>query len=160
MKIYLASSWKNADQVIRIKQRLVMQGHEVDAFCDKSAGRFVFSFDLLPNVEKMTAETVLKEEIVRRAFEEDRKWLDWADTCVLILPAGNSAHLEAGYAKGSGKKLVIYRENFPQGEFDVMYGFADLVTEDMERVIEFLGMNKSDIAAKEVDGTEAGERHA
>ncbi len=138
MKVYLASSWKNAAQVIQIKEMLVSQGHEVDAFCDKSAGRFVFSFDLLPDVEKMNAETVLKEEIVKRAFEEDRKWLDWADICVLVLPAGNSAHLEAGYAKGSGKKLVIYREDFPEGEFDVMYGFADMVTDDWRRVIEFM----------------------
>ncbi len=121
----------------------------MDAFCDKSAGRFVFSFDLLPDVEKMNAETVLKEEIVKRAFEEDRKWLDWADICILVLPAGNSAHLEAGYAKGSGKKLVIYRKDFPEGEFDVMYGFADMVTDDWRRVIDFM---------KEQGA--GGERHA
>lgn len=137
-KIYLASSWKNSSLVMEIKKTLASRGHSVDAFCDQSDGRFVFSFDLLPDVQKLNAETVLEEEIVKKAFEEDKKWLDWADTCLMILPAGNSAHLEAGYAKGSGKDLIIYREGFPEGEFDVMYGFADLVTDDMNRVIEFL----------------------
>lgn len=139
MKIYLASSWKLADRVLQLKELLISKEHEVDAFCDLSDGRFVFSFDKLPNVEQMSARTVLQEPIVQKAFNEDRKWLDWADACLLILPAGNSAHLEAGYAAGCGKKLVIYRPNFPAGEFDVMYGFADLITDDLLEVVEFFG---------------------
>jgi nucleoside 2-deoxyribosyltransferase len=139
MKVYLASSWRNAEQVKQIKDVLISKGHEVDAFCDSSAGRFVFSFDLLPDVSGMNAKTVMQEPAVQKAFAEDKKWLDWADACVMILPAGNSAHLEAGYAKGQGKKLVIYRPVLPKGEFDVMYGFADLITEDLHDVVEFLG---------------------
>ena len=42
----------------------------------------------------------------------------------MIHPCGKSAHLEAGYAKGSGKLLYMWG-SFPKGEFDVMYGFAD-----------------------------------
>ncbi|UUZ97868.1 hypothetical protein LJK87_49950 [Paenibacillus sp. P25] len=83
---------------------LVPFGFEVDAFCDPSGDRFVFSFDLLPDVEKMNAKTVLEEPVVQRAFKEDKKWLDWADTVLLILPAGKSAHLEAGYSCGRRQK--------------------------------------------------------
>ncbi|NWL89586.1 hypothetical protein DMN77_18725 [Paenibacillus sp. 79R4] len=137
-KIYLASSWKNADKVKYIKGLLVSSGFEVDAFCDPDDGRFVFSFDLLPDVENKDARTVLKEPVVQRAFIEDKKWLDWADTVLLILPAGKSAHLEAGYAAGTGKRLVIYQEEFPAGEFDVMYGFADLVSSDLQEIICFM----------------------
>ena len=42
----------------------------------------------------------------------------------MVLPSGKNAHLEAGYAKGIGKKLFVYGD-FTSGEFDVMYGFAD-----------------------------------
>lgn len=138
-KIYLASSWKNAEIVKAMALALRMfEHHEVDAFCDASSGRFVFSFDRVPNAAHMNAMTMLKVPMVQRAFEEDKKWIDWADVVLLILPAGKSAHLEAGYAKGSGKKLIIYDSIFPDGEFDVMYGFADLVTDDWDLVKDTL----------------------
>ncbi|MBU1172967.1 MAG: hypothetical protein KKD44_25685, partial [Proteobacteria bacterium] len=56
--------------------------------------------------------------------KEDRKWLDWSDCVIMLMPCGRSSHLEAGYAKGQGKLLYIYGV-FPRGEFDVMYGFAN-----------------------------------
>lgn len=34
--------------------------------------------------------------------------LDWADACVLVLPCGRSAHLEAGYCAGQGKVTIFY----------------------------------------------------
>lgn len=34
--------------------------------------------------------------------------MKWADTCVLALPCGRSAHLEAGWMSGAGKKLIVY----------------------------------------------------
>ena len=40
------------------------------------------------------------------------------------LPCGRSAHREEGYEKGQGKKLYMLGD-CPQGEIDVMYGFAD-----------------------------------
>lgn len=138
MKIYLASSWKNAEKVKSIKGLLKDHGHEVDAFCDDSDGRFIFCFDDLPNVAEQNSISVLEFPIVQKAFEEDKKWLDWADATLLILPSGKSAHLEAGYTKGQGKKLIIYQDVFPKGEFDVMYGFADLITDNFEKVIQYL----------------------
>ena len=32
----------------------------------------------------------------------------WADTCVMVLPCGNSAHIETGWMAGAGKYCVIY----------------------------------------------------
>lgn len=145
MKIYLASSWKNAALVKNIKERLEAEGNEVDAFCDTSAGRFVFSFDQLPaNISEHNAISIFNFPPVNRAFQEDKKWLDWSEATLLILPAGKSAHLEAGYAKGQGKRLVIYQEDFPNGEFDVMYGFADLITDDINEVVEYFDQHNSD----------------
>jgi hypothetical protein len=30
------------------------------------------------------------------------------DTCVLVLPCGRSAHTEAGWFAGRGKKVIVY----------------------------------------------------
>lgn len=124
MKIYIASSWKNSVECIAIGQALRNVGHEVDCFCDQSIGRYVFSFEELGDVTKINCIQALESGKVQRAFAEDKKWIDWSDAVLVILPCGKSAHLEAGYAKGAGKKLYIYGR-FPNGELDVMYGFAD-----------------------------------
>lgn len=100
-------------------------GHEVDCFADKSTGRFVFSWrDISKNIKDLDIVKMLKHDKGIKAFKEDKKWLDWADCVVMLLPCGNSSHLEAGYIKGQGKKLIILG-HLIKGDFDVMYGFAD-----------------------------------
>jgi len=138
MNIYIASSWKNAELVKAWKNELLEYGHDVDAFCDDSDGRFVFHFSEIGDPKDLDAINFLLDERTKKAFAEDKKWIDWCEICLLVLPAGNSAHLEAGYARGQGKKLIIWQDNFPKGEFDVMYGFADLITDSVAAVIDFL----------------------
>jgi hypothetical protein len=128
MKIYIASSWKMEDVLRDLAALLREAGFEVDCFCDSSSGRFVFHWSELVEKEEdlktIDAINFLKDWRTKKACDEDKKWLDWADACILVLPAGRSAHLEAGYEKGQGKKLFIYGDFIP-GEFDVMYGFSD-----------------------------------
>ena len=138
MKIYLASSWKMAKQVKMWQAFLQQHGHKVDAFCSSLNGRFVFDFSEIENYKSMDAISILKNSKVQKSFHEDKKWLDWADVCLLILPAGRSAHLEAGYAKGKGKLLIIWQNEYTKGEFDVMYGLTDLITEDCNEIINLL----------------------
>jgi hypothetical protein len=126
MKIYIASSWKNESWLIKLAISLKEEGHSVDLFCESYSDRYVFDYRKLNNnpYQEMNCIAFLQQSQSKRAIYEDKKWLAWADCCVLVLPAGRSAHLEAGYAKGQGKRLYILGE-FPKGEFDVMYGFAD-----------------------------------
>jgi len=142
MKIYLASSWKNSVYLKGIAKILKEFNHEVDCFCDGSTGRYIFSWKELTSevfdLNEENAESIMKYSKVQKAFAEDKKFLDWCDCCILVLPAGKSSHLEAGYAKGCGKKLIIYQAEFPCGEFDVMYGFADLITDDINILLEFI----------------------
>ena len=148
MKIYLASSWKNEGLILKIAEELRKEGHEVDAFVDTESGRFVFSFAELDkvikeganiNIKDLNCKDMLEYPCVIKAFKEDKKWLDWCDCCVMLLPCGNSSHLEAGYAKGNGKKLIIFNwGGLKKGSFDVMYGFADLITEDWNELESFL----------------------
>ena len=138
MKIYIASSWKNEVNIRDLADLLRSWGHEVDCFCDESTGRFVFCYSEIDNYKDLDAISFLKVEEPQKAFKQDKEMIDWADVVVMVLPCGKSSHLEAGYAVGSGKKLFILGE-FPKGEFDVMYGFADLLTRDLEDIKHALG---------------------
>lgn len=124
MKIYLASSWKNQELVLMIADLLEREGFEVDAFCRATEDRVSFHLDEETDLAGCDGINCLSDLRVQEAFEEDKKWLDWAECVIMIKPCGNSSHLEGGYAKGQGKLLYILGE-FPKGEFDVMYSFAD-----------------------------------
>lgn len=127
MKIYIATSWKCEQWAKYVAEILRDDGHEVDCFCDESTGRYCFKWtDHFENIEDANVFSFLSLPEARKAFEEDKKWIDWADALLMLYPCGNSAHLEAGYAKGSGKRLYIYG-SFPPGYFENMYGFADAI---------------------------------
>jgi nucleoside 2-deoxyribosyltransferase len=131
MKIYLASSWKNQESVFEMAELLRLEGHLVDAFCEEE-NRVSFNWSELfgimdregVDVTELNAKDMMNHWRVQVAFKVDKKYLDWSDAVIMLLPCGRSAHLEAGYAVGSGKKLYIVG-GFEKGEFDVMYGFAD-----------------------------------
>lgn len=128
MKLYMASSWKNEEAAISLARVLRGHGHEVDCFCEPGRGRFVFHWSKIVNdpdeLQQLDSKSFLADARTQRAFLEDKKWLDWCGGVVLLLPAGRSAHLEAGYAVGQGKPVWAWSlTGFPKGEFDVMYGF-------------------------------------
>ena len=125
MKIYIATSWKNENLALNVAELLRKDGHEVDCFCDTSTGRFCFRWsDHVKEISDLNVFSFLSLQDARRAFLEDKKYIDWSDVVLMLYPCGNSAHLEAGYAKGKGKKLFIWG-SFPKGYFENMYGFAD-----------------------------------
>lgn len=73
----------------------------------------------------------------RHVFEFDKKHIDSSTHVVLVLPAGKSGHLELGYAAGKGKHTSILLEP-DTDRWDVMYGFADLVTPCIDALAEAL----------------------
>lgn len=123
-RIYIASSWRGEKDVLNLATLLRRRNHEVYAFCEDGAGHYSFGFSTTPGAGSMTAREMLQTDEARQAFAADKAGLDWADTCVLLLPAGRSSHLEAGYAVGQGKDLFILDLEAALGECDVMYGFA------------------------------------
>lgn len=125
LRIYIATSWKMDEIALVLADLLRGIGYDVDCFCDESTGRYSFTRrELGKDADYLDAVEFLRTPQAQRAFAEDKKWLDWSDVVILILPSGRSAHLEAGYGKGSGKRLYILG-GYEQGKYDVMYGFAD-----------------------------------
>lgn len=133
-KIYIASSWKNSPWLIHLAKIFREDGHQVDLFCEPSPERTVFNWQALihslggKDPKDTTSKEIIHVPRVIEAFEQDKKWLDWADVVIMVLPCGRSAHLEAGFGKGSGKELYILGD-FAPGEFDLMYRFSDGIYE-------------------------------
>jgi len=59
----------------------------------------------------------------QHVYHYDKHHLDSSQYGVLVLPAGKSGHLEAGYLIGQGKPVYILLAGEPE-RFDVMYNFA------------------------------------
>jgi hypothetical protein len=72
-------------------------------------------------------------------FEADFDAMKRADTFVLVLPCGNSAHLELGWAIGAGKRTAVLLDG-PDVRPDLMYKMADLVTPSVFDLLGWLGV--------------------
>lgn len=141
-KVYVASSWRNVIQGT-VVQDLREAGFEVYDFRHPTEGNDGFQWEEIDHdwQEWGTDEFVkaLKHPTAQRGFKYDMNALAECDACVLLLPCGRSAHLEAGYAVGAGKKLCILNPPcFDPPEPELMYKMADIVTEDMNKIIRLI----------------------
>lgn len=110
-RIYLASSWRNQYQPWMVEY-LRQNGHQVYDFRNPPSGVPGFSWsEIDPGWEKWSAEEYRRHlttsPIAARGYMSDLRGMEWADTCVLLLPCGRSAHLEAGWFCGRGKRCLI-----------------------------------------------------
>ena len=146
-KIYLASSWRNPLQPVAVAM-LREAGHEVYDFRNPSPGNTGFSWsDIDPVWLQWTPEMFVSHltahPIAAGGFSFDKSGLDWCDACVLLLPCGRSAHLEAGYAIGQGKPtlIVLSEDRF---EPELMYLLADAVVPNIDQMVAaFQDLGKS-----------------
>lgn len=99
MKIYVASSWRNAVQP-EIVNLLREKGYEVYDFKNPRPGDTGFHWsEIDQDWKKWTPEQFrqgVKHEIALKGYYSDMGALEECDVCVLVLPCGRSAHLEAG----------------------------------------------------------------
>lgn len=127
-KIYVASSWRNEQQQAVI-EALRADRHEVYDFKHPTPDNDGFHWSAIePDYIKWTptqyAYAVTESPVAAKGFAFDRDALHWCDTCVLLLPSGRSAHIEAGYAAGQGKHLFILLSE-DQFQPELMYLLAD-----------------------------------
>ena len=135
MKLYVASSWRNPYQQA-VVAALREAGHEVYDFMHPPGGDHLgFSWaDVDPDWQSWSSiqYTIgLQHPIAVAGFESDFEAMKWADACVLVLPCGRSAHLEAGWFLGAGKRLWILLDEaeFPApggSNPELMYRMTDL----------------------------------
>lgn len=141
--VYVASSWRNPYQ---------------PAVCAilKSAGIDHYDFRNPPNgagfgweelgdfaiidglADRDTYRAMLEHPRAVEGFAADFAAMDKADTFVLVLPCGKSAHLELGWAVGQGKRTAILLEDPIQPE--LMYRMVDHLSPSVHELLGWLGV--------------------
>ena len=81
-------------------------------------------------------EQLNNNPLARQQLRNDVEALESCDACVLVLPCGRSAHTEAGWFAGRGKKVVAYLPE--KVEPELMYGLFTYVCDSLDKVIEAL----------------------
>ena len=137
-KIYVASSWRNEDQQ-SVVTALKDVGHEVYDFKHPSVGDDGFHWSQIDSEWKSWTSKKLQlnldHPIASNGFDSDFKSMEWADTCIYVLPCGRSASLEAGWFIGRGILSICLLDD---GEPDLMYKLFDYVCIDMREVMNAL----------------------
>jgi hypothetical protein len=140
-RIYVASSWRNAQQqgVVHV---LRAAGHEVYDFQNPGPGKRGFQWqEVDPNWQQWTPaqyREALTHPVSVAGFDNDYNAMCWADTGVLVMPCGRSAHLEAGYFNGAGKDLFILQMDGAEPE--LMYKMATAICLDYAELLSALGV--------------------
>lgn len=146
MNIYVASSWRNTYQP-EVVQFLRSLGHEVYDFRNPRPGDVGFAWRDVPGAPPATLDQrrrwepgvlreVLKHPVAQAGFKSDMDALRAADLVVLVLPCGKSAHLEAGWAAGAQKPVVVYQPE--PDEPDLMYLMGDGIVVNLVELAERL----------------------
>ena len=138
-RIYIASSWRNP-YYPEVVSRLREAGHQVYDFRNPPHGGSGFRWtDIDENAPHWSFGQYadgLRHPLAERQFKADMDALDWADTCVLVLPCGRSAHTEAGWMAGAGKRVLVYIPEMVEPE--LMYKLFDGVYGTMEDLVKAL----------------------
>lgn len=130
-RVYVASSWRTPTQP-DIVASLRKDGHEVYDFRNPGPGEHGFAWsEIDPEWQQWTPlrfAVALQHPIAAHGFALDFGAMEWANTGVLLLPSGRSAHLEAGYFVGAGKDLFILLSAGQEPE--LMYRMATAICLD------------------------------
>lgn len=131
--IYVASSWRCRRHPIVVK---ALRGcADVYNFREPVPGGSGFSWsEIDPEWKEWDAHryiAALDHPVAVEGFRADENALRACDACVLVLPCGRSAHLEAGVVVGSCKPLAILLDPEERIEPELMYAMADVVTDDL-----------------------------
>lgn len=139
-KFYVAGRARNKENILNICN--ILDELNISNYCflkndelHKKVGLDVNDKNLADSFESLG----LKSSSVRTLFEHDLNGEKNSENFLLVLPAGKSAHIEAGIAYGLGKKCYAI------GEYDVtdsLYLIFDKIFKDENELKSFLENQK------------------
>lgn len=139
MKIYVASSWRNAPYYTQVLELCRSLGHDTYDFRNDENAFAWGQIDLnWREWDVASYVTALDHQLSQRGFLADMQALKECDACILILPCGKSAHLEAGWAAGRGKKTAIFMPEIDRSGAELMYLMADDILVSLPEVAEWV----------------------
>jgi len=144
--VYVASSWRNNYHVAVVTALRVAGIPCYDFKRDEGAQFSWHEVDV-----DSTGETYekykngLMHPRAEAGFASDFNALKRASHCVLVLPCGRSAHLEAGWMIGQGKPtaiLMMPETHLPDDVYtpELMYKMADYITNSLFDLLGWLGV--------------------
>lgn len=105
------AKFRNKEQVDYLVDEIRKNGKSCYNFCDIPADPNNPDADPEDQMNIFEGvENFLEDEYFREVFERDLKGLENAEKVIVLLPAGNSVHIEAGIAYGLGKELILIGE--------------------------------------------------
>ncbi|GAB2762885.1 hypothetical protein [Nocardioides pakistanensis] len=141
--VYVASSWRNALQPATCA---MLRAHGIDYYDFRNPAPGVLGFswsEIDPDWQSWTAEqyiAALNHPVAVEGYRRDFEAMQRADTFVLVLPCGRSAHLELGWAVGAGKRTAILTHNGEEPE--LMAKMVDLITDSHDELLEWFGVDQ------------------
>lgn len=121
---FIASRWRNKDAVLELTEKL--RGLDKSVYCFIEGD--VTENDIPANNHTLTPEEYMQkfentpdwknDPAMKDIFETDMQALKDSKNLILLLPAGESAHIEAGVAYGMGKHCIVIGE---KKEADSLY---------------------------------------
>ena len=135
-RIYIIGSMRNPG-VVSLTLALEAHGHEVFSDWYSPGPEADTYWQEYEQARGRTFKDALAGPHAENVFNFDVKWLTWADTVVLVSPAGKSAHLELGWAIGQGKEGYVLLDGEPE-RYDVMYRFATAVCNNEDELLAAL----------------------
>ncbi len=140
-KFFIAGRTRNKENILKICN--IFEELNISHYCflknensHKEAGLDINDKNLADTFESLELESYS----VRTIFEHDLNGEKNSDNFLLVLPAGKSAHIEAGIAYGLGKKCYAI------GEYDVtdsLYLIFDKIFKDENELKNFLENEKN-----------------
>lgn len=146
--VYVASSWRNIlhDGIIQMLKAADIPHYDFKEPTSAFAWEQVMP-NYIPGSEDIAIGDYLAgmaHPLAQAGLAQDKAALDKADTLVLVLPCGKSAHLELGYAIGQGKRTCIFIPSKPDSiQPELMYGMADHMTTSVMELLAWLGVEDS-----------------
>jgi hypothetical protein len=150
-KIYVASSWRNLMQDATVS---ILRAAKFDVYDFKNppnGAGFQWKDVALDHSKPLTNTSTaidfadankylaaLDHPRAEEGFHSDFDAMKAADTFVLVLPCGRSAHLELGWAVGAGKRTAILLDDPCTPE--LMYKMVDYIAPTMMDLLGWLGV--------------------
>jgi hypothetical protein len=126
----IISKFRNKVNCELLVKKLEEKGKTCFNFCEKPADLNNPEADPNEQMKKFEkTKDFYNDEYFQHLFKEDLIGLKNAETVIMLLPGGNSVHIEAGIAYGLGKKLILIGK--PEKP-DTLY----LIFEERYRTIE------------------------
>lgn len=107
----IISKFRNKEKVEYLIEKLKEKDKTCYNFCKKPADKN--NPDAHPEEQMKIFESVgdfFNDEYYKEVFREDLEGLKSANKVIVLLPAGNSVHIEAGITFGLGKPLILIGE--------------------------------------------------